>query len=309
MKTKIHASAQKQIVAQAESLELTLLSNTIETINYSTLSRHKLNTHKGDFGTVGIIGGSRGMHGSMYLAGRAAMLCGAGKVAIAPEDDNFSFDLLMPELLVTRPKDILKLIENYNVVVVGPGLGNEEGAHKIFEKILDLQPDTNFLFDADALNLVAANPKWHYQFRTLPNKIITPHPKEASRLLNCEVVQIQNARVESIKKLSEYYNAVTVLKGYATLLYDGKELFVNPTGNPGLSNAGQGDTLCGIVAAFIAQGMALFDSLRLGVLIHGAAADELSEKFPGLIGILATDISHKARELINQIITCNANSR
>lgn len=302
MKTQIHPSTHKQIAAQAEILKITLFNNGVENIDYSALARNKLNTNKGDFGTVGIIGGARGMHGSMYLAGRAAMSCGAGRVLLASPDDDFSFDLLMPELLTAKPKDVLKHLENYDVVVVGPGLGQEEGAHKILEKILDLQPATKFIFDADALNLVAANPKWHYQFRALPNKIITPHPKEASRLLNCSALQIQNARVESVKKLSEYYNSVTVLKGYASLLYNGKELFVNPTGNPGLSNAGQGDTLCGIIAAFIAQGLPLFDSLRLGVLIHGSAADELALEFPGLIGILATDISKKSRELINQLV-------
>jgi hydroxyethylthiazole kinase-like uncharacterized protein yjeF len=302
MKTQVHSSTHRQIVAQAEILKITVFNNDVENINYTALIRNKLNTNKGDFGTVGIIGGARGMHGSMYLAGRAAMSCGAGRVVLASIDDDFSFDLLMPELLTAKPKEVLKHLEDYDVVVVGPGLGQEESAHKLLEKIFDLQPTTKFIFDADALNLIAANPKWHYQFRALPNKIITPHPKEASRLLNCTLTQIQNSRVEGVKKLSEYYNSVAVLKGYASLLYDGKELFVNPTGNPGLSNAGQGDTLCGIVAAFIAEGMSLFDGLRLGTLIHGAAADELALSFPGLIGILATDISKKSRELINQLV-------
>lgn len=302
MKTQVHSSTHKQIAAQAERLKISLFNNDVENINHAVLMRNKLNTNKGDFGTVGIIGGARGMHGSMYLAGRSAMYCGAGKVVLASLDDVFSTDLLMPELLTVKPKDILKHVEGYGVVVVGPGFGCDGVAHKILEKILDLQPSTKFIFDADALNLLAANPKWHYQFRALPNKVITPHPKEAAKLLNCTVQQIQNSRVESVKKLSEYYNSVTVLKGYASLLYNGKEMFINPTGNPGLSNAGQGDTLCGIIAAFVAQGMSLFDSLRFGVLLHGAAADELSTEYSGLIGILATDIGKKSRELVNQVI-------
>lgn len=287
---------------QADALKITLLSNALENIDYTKLTRNHLNTNKGDFGTVGIIGGNRGMHGSMYLAGRGAMYCGAGRVVLASLDSSFNTDLLMPELLTAKPKDVLKNIEDYSVIVIGPGLGKDEDALKIIEKILDLQPAIKLIFDADALNLLAANPKWHYQFRALPNKIITPHPKEASRLINCEIAALQSSRVQSIKYLSEYYISVTVLKGYASLLYNGKEIYVNPTGNPGLSNAGQGDTLCGIIAAFIAQGMPLFDSLRLGVLIHGAAADELAVNFPGLIGILASDISIKSRELINRII-------
>lgn len=210
--------------------------------------------------------------------------------------------MLMPELLTAKAKDVLKYIEDYSAVIIGPGLGKQTDAHKIIEKILDLQSQTKFIFDADALNLIAENRSWHYKFRALPNKIITPHLKEASRLLNCDLHQVQNSRVSAVKKLSEYCNAVTVLKGYASLLYNGKELFVNPTGNPGLSNAGQGDTLCGVIAACIAQGMHLFDSLRLGVLLHGAAADELARLYSGLIGILPSDISLKLRDLINQII-------
>ena len=302
MKTQIHASTQRQISAQAEGLKITLLGNNLDNIEYTSLIRNHLNTNKGDFGTVGIIGGSCGMHGSMYLSGRAAMSCGAGRVVLASVDSNFSSDLLMPELLTARPKDVLKHIEDYSVVVVGPGLGKAETAIKLLEKILYLQPATKFIFDADALNLLAANTKWHYQFRALPNKIITPHPKEAARLISCDVTEIQSRRVQSIKHLSEYYNSVTVLKGYASLLYNGTELYVNPTGNPGLSNAGQGDTLCGIIAALTAQGMGLFDALRLGVLIHGAAADELAVDFPGLIGILASDVSLKSRELINRLV-------
>lgn len=307
MKTQIHSSTLRQITKQAESLNITLLDNVLDSIDFNLLVRNRLNTNKGDFGTVGIIGGAKGMHGSMYLAGRAAMLCGAGKVVLASLDPDFLSDLLMPELLIGRVKDVLKNLADYSVVVVGPGLGTDNQAIKIIEKILELQSSTKFIFDADALNLIAANQKWHYQFRALPNKIITPHLKEASRLLGCEIAQIQNNKVESIRKLSEYYNSVTVLKGYASLLYNGHELFVNPTGNPGLSNAGQGDTLCGITAAFIAGGIDLFDSLRLGVLVHGAAADELASQFPALIGLLASDISMKSRELINEIISTKNN--
>ncbi|MCC2644239.1 MAG: bifunctional ADP-dependent NAD(P)H-hydrate dehydratase/NAD(P)H-hydrate epimerase [Burkholderiales bacterium] len=304
MKTQVHLATNKQIASQAQRLKIPLLTNSLENINCKVLVRNKLNTNKGDFGTVGIIGGACGMHGSIYLAGRSAMLCGAGKVVLGSLDQGLSIDLLMPELLTGKPKDIIKNIENYDVVVVGPGLGQKEVAHKILEKILVLQPATKLIFDADALNIIAGNPRWHYQFRALPNKVITPHPKEASRLLSCTVEQIQNSRVESIKKLSEYYNSGTLLKGYTSLLYNGKELFINPTGNPGLSNAGQGDTLCGIIAAFISQGMPLFESLRFGTLIHGAAADELALEYAGLIGILASDVGNKSRKLINQVIAC-----
>ena len=118
MKTQVHSSTHKQIAAQADMLKITLFNNGVENIDYTALARNKLNTNKGDFGTVGIIGGARGMHGSMYLAGRAAMSCGAGRVVLASLDDDFTFDLLMPELLTAKPKDVLKHLENYDVVII-----------------------------------------------------------------------------------------------------------------------------------------------------------------------------------------------
>lgn len=301
-KTQIKSLVLRQITNQAKALNISLLDNVISSIDYQSLMRDDPDTHKGSFGTVAIIGGNCGMHGALYLAGRAAMLCGAGKVVLGPLDKSFTHDLTMPELVIAKPKDILKNVKDYQVLVIGPGLGQDEKAQGVIRKILDLHVDTKMVFDADALNLIAANEKWHYQFRVLKNKIITPHPKEAARLLNQEVSQIIDAKVIAIKKISEYYNSITLLKGHASLIHDGKELFINSTGNAGLSNAGQGDTLCGIVAAFIAQGMSLLNALRLGVLIHGKSADELSFNYPGLIGIVASEVALKSRELINQLV-------
>jgi ADP-dependent NAD(P)H-hydrate dehydratase / NAD(P)H-hydrate epimerase len=299
---KLNIQKQRQLIRLASEIKIATLINSLENIKLKKLVRTKKDTNKGDFGSVAIIGGNKGMHGSLYLAGRAAMQLGSGKVSLASLDANFSTDLIMPELMLINPKDVLKQLDVYPVIVVGPGLGQDDKSYKIIDKILQLQPTNQFIFDADGLNLLATHAKWHFKFRTLPHKIITPHPKEASRLLGVSLNEIQANRVVTIKKLSEYYNATTLLKGYASLIYDGKELFINPTGNPGMSNAGQGDTLCGFIAAFIAQGLDLSSALRLGVYLHGLSGDQLARDFSGYIGILASDITVKARLLLNQLL-------
>lgn len=300
---KLDIQKQRQLTRQASALNITTLVNNLESVNLKHLVRSKKDTNKGDFGSVAIVGGNKGMHGSLYLAGRAAMLLGSGKVSLASLDPGFATDQVMPELMTASYKDVLKQLDIYPVIVVGPGLGQDDKSYKIIDKILQLQPANQFIFDADALNLLAANPKWHFKFRTLQHKIITPHPKEAARLLGVLPNAIQANRVAAIKKLSEYYNATTLLKGYASLIYDGKELFINPTGNPGMSNAGQGDTLCGIVAAFVAQGLDLASALRLSVYLHGLSGDKLALDHSGYIGIIASDTAIIARNLLNQLLS------
>lgn len=302
MKSHLHFATKNQIESQAANLNMVTSISSLENINYRSLIRSKLATNKGSFGTVAIIGGAKGMHGSLYLAGRAAMLCGAGKVILSALDSEFETDLLMPEMLTANPKDVLKNPEDYSVIVVGPGLGSDEKAQKILEKIINMQPQVPIIFDADALNLIAINTDWHFKFRVLPYKAITPHAKEAARLLGVDLNKILANRVAYMKELSEHYNAVTLLKGYASLMYNGQELWINPTGNQGLSNAGQGDALCGIIASVVAQGLPLLDALRFSVYLHGMAADELVDTHSGYIGIIASKVTLQVQSILNKLL-------
>ena len=192
---KLNIQKQRQLIRQASAINIAALINDLENINLKKLIRTKKDTNKGDFGSVAIIGGNKGMHGSLYLAGRAAMQLGSGKVSLASLDASFSTDLLMPELMTVNHKDVLKHLDSYPVIVVGPGLGQDDKAYKIIDKILQMQPANQFIFDADGLNLLAANTKWHFKFRTLPHKIITPHPKEAAKLLGISANEVQANRV------------------------------------------------------------------------------------------------------------------
>ena len=277
-----------------------VLANDLETINYTPLIRRNQNTNKGTFGTVAIVGGNIGMHGALYLAGRAAMVCGSGKVILCPLDKNFATDMIMPELMLAKPKDVLKNIDQYSVVVVGPGFGEDIVAVNFLHKLLKNKSQTKFIFDADALNLIANDPVLESLFKLLPHKIITPHPGEAARLLKTTVLDINSNRFRTLNAMHLKFNAITLLKGAGSLIEDNDSIYLNQTGNMALSSAGQGDTLCGVVASFVAQGMDLSNAIRFGVYIHGKAAESLSKSI-GYNGILASEIGLAVRGLLNQL--------
>jgi hydroxyethylthiazole kinase-like uncharacterized protein yjeF len=261
--------------------------------------KRQRNSHKGQFGSVGIIGGGNGMIGAAILAGRAALKLGAGVVHVGLLANKMPMvDMRVPELMLHPAQDILKL-PNLGVVAIGNGLGHDLAAHKILHDALKLE--TALVLDADALNILAARP----DLRTLLLErkslcVITPHPGEASRLLHLNTEEVQAARIESALELAKRLRCSVVLKGADSLVVttDGI-LHVNKTGNPGMSAAGMGDTLSGIIAAFIAQGLSTDEALLLAVHLHGAAGDALAEQVAS-IGMSASEVTDWARWLLNQ---------
>lgn len=276
--------------------------NLLSEINYNQLMRTKFNTSKGSYGTVAIIGGNKGMHGALYLAGRAALLSGAGKVVLGSLDSDFRLSMDTPELMYQPPKEIIKNLQAYDAIAIGPGLGQDEKAVKILDKLLDDIEDSKLLVDADALNLISTNHALKLKFREVRYKIITPHPGEAARILGVTVNEVQDNRFMSIADLTDKLNSVTILKGAGTLIQSGNEIYINSTGNPALANAGQGDILTGIIAAFLTQGLDLISASRLGVFVHGMAANRLVNERKGFNGILASDIIVTVSNLINELV-------
>jgi hydroxyethylthiazole kinase-like uncharacterized protein yjeF len=226
-------------------------ANDLIYIDYNNLIRRRSNTNKGTYGSVLIIGGNNGMHGSICLAGRAAMLMGSGKVVLAFLDDKINSHLFMPELMTANVKDVIKNLSSYSAVVIGPGFGTKIKSIKLLARIIEQKPQTKLIFDADALNIIAMDKQLQESFRLLPNKIITPHPGEASRLLNTSIETVNQDRFNCLKLLATQYNSACLLKGAGSLIDDLQGVYVNLTGNAALANAGQGDTLCGMIAALI----------------------------------------------------------
>ncbi len=287
---------------------MNLIENNLSNIDYLPLVRNLSDTNKGDFGSVLIIGGNTGMLGSIHLAGRAAMLMGAGRVVLAPLNLQHSIDIMMPELMIKSVSKVLPILNQFTVIVVGPGFGIDDYAQSILTQILEYSylPTSKLIFDADALNLIATHENLRAKFiNLLPfNKVITPHKGEAMRLLSNDYSAVKDNRVAMVKKISQMYQCITLLKGHESLIFDQDALgiFINKTGNQALSSAGQGDTLSGLIAGLAAQGISLLTALQFAVYLHGLAADNLVTQHAGYNGLLASEVAWCCRDLLNKTL-------
>ena len=250
--------------------------------------------HKGIFGHVLLIGGNHGYMGAIRLAGEAALRSGAGLVSIATRTKHANLlNIGRPELMchaVETPYDLSGLLEKASVVVIGPGLGQDEWAISMLNRVL--ASDKACVIDADALNLLAKNPVKRQ------NWILTPHPGEAARLLGLTTAFIANDRFAAVKQIQNQYGGVCVLKGAGSLIANEESIFVSTTGNPGMASGGMGDVLAGLSGALVAQGLSLIDAAKLAVYVHGEAADTIANK-SGERGMLASDLLPKIREHLN----------
>jgi len=263
-----------------------------------TLPRRRRDSNKGDFGNVGVLGAAAGMTGALLLAARATLHLGAGKVYAASLTPALVVDFMQPELMLKSLDDFFD--SPLNVLVVGPGLGQSDAARAVL--VQALQHRATLVLDADALNLLAASAELKMALlqRSAPI-LLTPHPGEASRLLACDVPTVQHDRLQAALQLAQQYRAWVVLKGAGSICAapDGSWR-LNPTGNPGMSSAGMGDVLSGMLAALLAQRMTPFEALQLGVYLHGAAADTLVARGVGPVGLTASEVLLEARALLNR---------
>lgn len=250
--------------------------------------------HKGRFGHVLAVGGDAGMGGAVRLAGEAALRAGAGLVSVATRAAHVPGLVAgRPELMgrgVDTPADLAPVLERATVVAVGPGLGTGEWGRALWAAALE--SGLPAVLDADALNLLARDP-----FRR-DDWILTPHPGEAARLLDTDVVAVQADRPAAARELSRRYGAVAVLKGAGTLVADPSGgLGLCDRGNPGMATGGMGDVLTGLIAGLLAQGLSPRDAARAGVALHAEAADRAARA--GERGLAASDLFPPLRTLLN----------
>ncbi|PWB59066.1 MAG: bifunctional ADP-dependent NAD(P)H-hydrate dehydratase/NAD(P)H-hydrate epimerase [Nitrosomonadales bacterium] len=265
----------------------------------SYLKPRPRNSHKGMLGSVGVLGGAGSMTGAALLSGRAALLLGAGRVYLGLLDENSpTVDFFQPELMLRGPDALLDM--GLDCLVIGPGLGQSARALGYLERAL--QSDQKLVIDADALNLLGSHVELQSLLKTRKAaSILTPHPTEAGRLLDCSNHEIQQDRISSAQVLASRLNSLVVLKGAGTVCAFADDTWhVNPSGNPGLSSAGMGDILCGMTAALIGQRLPADKATLLAVYLHGLAADVLVKDGTGPIGLTASEVAMKARSLLNQ---------
>lgn len=265
------------------------------------LPQRGLNTHKGDAGSAGLLGGAPSMTGALLLAARSALHIGTGRVYAAPLGSTQagapSVDPLQPEVMFRDPAGLRKA--PLTALGVGPGLGRDNVSRAVLASVLDFTGP--LVLDADALTLLP--PFADRLARRTEPTLLTPHPGEAASLLGIDVAAIEANRIGAAQQIAERYNATVVLKGCGSIIAtpDG-QWWINTTGNPGMASAGMGDVLTGITTGLLAQGMAPAQALCAAVWLHGAAADICVESGDGPYGLTASEVILAARTLLNSLI-------
>lgn len=264
----------------------------------SHLGPRQRNSHKGSYGSAGILGGAPSMTGAALLAGRAALTLGCGRIYAGLLDPGRpSVDLLQPELMLRMPEALFHA--PLTALACGPGLSTAREALPLLERAL--ATELPLVLDADALNLLAMEEPLAVAAATRQAPLlITPHPAEAARLLGVSVAEVQTDRITSAQALARQFNAWTALKGCGTVVAaPGGAWWINTSGNPGLAAAGQGDVLTGLALALLAQGWPPLAALLAAVHLHGTAADHLAASGTGPIGLTASETALAARAVFN----------
>lgn len=250
--------------------------------------------HKGSSGRVLIVGGEQSMAGACCLAGWASYIAGAGLVRVATIAGNVApITSCRPELLVSsidEPFQLKKILQQVDVVALGPGLGQTRWSRQVFEFCLEHKDP--HVVDADALNLLAQSPDKR------DNWILTPHVAEAARLLNSHIDEIEANRITAAGEIVSLFGGICVLKGKGSLIVNGESARICNYGNAALAVAGTGDVLTGLLSGLLAQGMETYQAALSAVVLHACAADIHTQQH-GAIGMLASDLMIPLRQLRN----------
>ena len=263
------------------------------------LPHRDADAHKGHFGHAMVIGGELGFAGAAAMAGEACARMGAGLTSVATRSEHVAAIISRcPELMVagvSSGQSLEPLLAKPSVLIVGPGLGQTPWSEQMLQQAAKTQ--LPMVVDADALNLLAGERLLHNVKRD--NWILTPHPGEAARLLNCSIAEVQHDRVAAARAIQNQYGGTIILKGSGTVICSSEQqIFISTAGNPGMATGGTGDVLSGLLGGLWAQGFAQDWVAQLAVCLHGAAAD-LAVEENGMRGLLATDLIPYARQLLN----------
>lgn len=269
------------------------------------MPNRKANSHKGDYGRIGFLGGSPGMAGSIYMSSMAALRAGGGLVyTLVPQSISQILQIKANEQIVKDIpcqefyyddkilKNILSTSKDLDVLAIGPGMGKEESLNKLIAMILS-STEAQIIIDADGLNALSRdlsilNPK--------KNIVLTPHIKEFSRLSGLSIKEINSDRVKISQDFARRNKLVLVLKSESTIVTDGDKTYINKIGNPGMATAGSGDVLTGIIASFLHR-LSPYDAAVLGVYLHSLAGDIARQKL-GEDSLIATDIINNLSKAI-----------
>lgn len=258
------------------------------------LPDRRTDAHKGDFGKILLLCGSRGYTGAAYLAAMGALRSGAGLVFLGVPESIYAIEAVKLNEAIVFPlpdedgklseaavPEILERLPKMDAVLIGPGLGQSEGVFKVVKSALE-EAVCPVVLDADGINAVSLH-KDILRGRTNPT-ILTPHAGEFARIGGCG-----GDRKSAAEEMAKDLGCVLLLKGSGTVITDGYTTYINPTGNPGMAVGGSGDVLSGIITALLGQGISPLEAAACGAWLHGAAGD-LCAKEIGQYGMLPTDM-------------------
>jgi len=258
-------------------------------------------SHKGTTGHLLVIGGSPGKTGAAIMTSRAAMRVGAGLSTLGvPKSLNIAMESQLTEVMtVPLPENadqtlglsaydrVMSLLDGKKGLAIGPGLGTVKSTHNLVRKLIQTSP-VPIVIDADGLNSLVGGLKCLKGLKV--PVVMTPHPGEMARLVGKTPLLVQEDRIREARDFATTYNVYLVLKGAKTIVaYPDGDVFINPSGNPGMASAGMGDVLSGMIAGLIVQGMPVGKAVNAGVYLHGRAADSLAQSM-GPVGFLASDV-------------------
>ncbi len=258
-------------------------------------------SNKGDFGRILVVAGSRGMSGAAILSASAALRGGAGLVKLAVPQEILAIVATANPCYTTLPLPqddsgrlahvalpvLQQEAQTQDVLAIGPGLGRSDTLSALLADLLG-QLSQPIVLDADGINAFAHQPAKLRPPSGAP-RIITPHPGEFARLVQLETRAVQARRQELATRFAREQQLIVVLKGHGTLVTDGRRLYHNKTGNPGMATGGTGDVLTGLIAALLGQGLEPFAEAQLGTYLHGVAGDLARDQL-GEVSLIASDL-------------------
>ncbi len=255
--------------------------------------------HKGSYGKVAILAGSKGYTGAAYITTQSCVVAGAGLTTLVTTE--YVQDKLSSKLVeamtanIDSMEDLKGLFQKVNVITIGPGIDKEDKYKDIFADLIRFK-DKKFVIDAGAFSLLKDNSEIMMAIKG--KAILTPHPGEMARLINKSVEYVEENRVDVAKKFAKENKVVVLLKGYNTIITDGELVYINSSGNSKMASGGMGDCLTGIISALLAQGHNMMESALISAYVHGLAGEFASE---GKYSTIASEVIENISRAMNYI--------
>lgn len=261
------------------------------------LPKREVYDHKGSYGRALIAAGRKGFSGAAFIATECTVRTGAGLTTLICDEEIQSAlaNRLIEAMTLTWEDDVINLIKNADSIAFGPGIGVGDKEEKLLNQVIN-NSMCPIVIDADGITLLGRN-------KTLLNNlrgrtIITPHPGEMARFLGVTVKEVEADRIRIAKEVASKYGIIVLLKGYNTVISNGKEVYINPTGNSRMASGGMGDALTGIINGFLSQGINIEQAALLGAYVHGGIGDRLGKNY---YIVNARDIINELPKEINNI--------